>query len=119
MWLMTRHGFYSIVEKRPGEFHVRARERQDLQNLVERVPLPGATIVATPKADYAARLIVDQATVLQIMRYLGATVDYPNFKGQIAATPDQAHKPYHQVWDVLAAALGAYGRSGAARRRSR
>jgi hypothetical protein len=42
MWLMTKHGFYSIVEKRPGEFHVRARVRQDLENLVARVPLLGA-----------------------------------------------------------------------------
>ena len=23
---MTKHGFYSIVQKKPGEYHVRARE---------------------------------------------------------------------------------------------
>ncbi len=44
MWLMTKHGFYSIVQKKPGEFHIRFRARQDLLNLVERVPLPGAEI---------------------------------------------------------------------------
>jgi hypothetical protein len=41
MWLMTKHGFYSIVQKRPGEYHIRSRVRKDLENLVERVPLTG------------------------------------------------------------------------------
>ena len=39
MWLMTKHGFYSIVQKQPGEFHIRARVRKDLENLVTRVLL--------------------------------------------------------------------------------
>ena len=39
MWLMTKHGFFSIVEKAPGEFHIRSRESGDLKNLIERVPL--------------------------------------------------------------------------------
>ena len=41
MWRMTKLGFYSIVARKPGEFHVRGREKQDLENLLERVPLPG------------------------------------------------------------------------------
>jgi len=39
---MTKHGFYSIVQKKPGEFHIRARVRKDLENLIERVPISGA-----------------------------------------------------------------------------
>jgi len=51
MWLMTKHGFYSIVEKLPGEFHIRSREREDLQNLIDRVPLPAGQFAdtATPR----------------------------------------------------------------------
>jgi hypothetical protein len=45
MWLMTKHGFYSIVQRKPDEYHVRARERLDLENLLKRVPLPDAKIV--------------------------------------------------------------------------
>jgi len=104
--------FYSIVQKKPGEYHVRARERQDLQNLVDRVPLLGAVIIDTPDADYACRIITDKGTVLVILDFLGQSLDYSNFKSKIAATPDQRHKPYHQVWQVLADALGAYGRKG-------
>jgi len=36
----------------------------------------------------------------------------PTSKGKIDATPDQRHKPYHKVWDVMADALGAYGSPG-------
>ena len=115
MWLMTKHGFYSIVEKVPGEFHVRARERQDLQNLIDRVPLAGVAIVDTPDGDYTARLVVDGGVVLKILGFLGKTLDYTNFKNQIAKTPDQKHKPYHEVWGVMAEALGAYGRPGKAK----
>ncbi len=110
MWLMTQHGFYSIVQRAPDLYHVRARERRDLENLVNRVPLPGAMIVETKAADYACRLIVDRNTILAIMDFLGATVDYPNFKDKIHATPDQRKKPYMQVWQVMADTLGAYGR---------
>jgi hypothetical protein len=112
MWLMTKHGFYSIVERQPGEFHIRSRERDDLQNLVDRVPLPGAKIFDTPEADYAARIVTDRDTVSTVMAFLAKSLDYSNFKGKIDATPDQRHKPYHKVWDVMAEALGAYGKKG-------
>jgi hypothetical protein len=100
------------VEKKPGEFHIRSRERGDLQNLIQRVPLPGCRVVDTPKADYAARIVTDRDTVHTVMRFLVETLDYANFKTKIGGTPDQFHKPYHEVWDVLADALGAYGRPG-------
>lgn len=115
MWLMTKHGFYSIVEKVHGEFHVRARERQDLQNLIDRVPLQGVEVIDTPDGDYVARLVVDGTVVLRILEFLGKTLDYSNFKSKIDRTPDQANKPYHEVWGVMAKALGAYGRPGKAK----
>jgi hypothetical protein len=34
MWLATQHGFYSIVQKPAGQFHVRTRCKQDLENLI-------------------------------------------------------------------------------------
>ena len=36
MWLATKHGFYSIVQKSNGHFHVRGRMRQDLENLIDQ-----------------------------------------------------------------------------------
>lgn len=109
MWLMTKHGFYSIVQKQPEEYHIRSRERGDLENLMSVVPLPEAKIIETPEADYACRIIVGKDGVLAILAQLGETLDYTNFKSKIDRTPGQSHKPYHKIWDVLADALGAYG----------
>jgi hypothetical protein len=114
MWLMTKHGFYSIVQKKPGEFHIRARVRKDLENLVQRVPLAGAKILDTKSADYAFRIIVGKGEVLSVMEFLGETLDYSNFKSKIARTPEQEqkHDVYADVWSLLSDAFGAYGRSG-------
>lgn len=109
MWLMTKYGFYSIVEKYPGEFHVRSREVKDLDNLIAGVPLPGAQIRTSQETDYLARIIVKKGDVQKILAFLADNIDYSNFKDKIDRTPDQAHKPYHEVWGVLARALGAYG----------
>lgn len=51
MWLCTQFGFFSIVQKKPGEFHVRARVRRDLENLAG---LGGSAweIIETADADY-------------------------------------------------------------------
>ena len=47
-----------------------------------------------------------------ILEFLGRTLDYPNFKDKVDATPDQRRKPYHEVWRVMADSLGAYGKRG-------
>ncbi len=110
MWLMTKHGFYSIVEKKDGEYHIRAREKHDLENLKEAAQLSEAQIIETPSNDYACRVIVGKDEMLRVLAVLGEGIDYDNFKNKIHDTSDQAHKPYGKVWSVLADALGAYGR---------
>ncbi len=86
MWLMTKHGFYSIVQKQPGEFHVRSRERKDIENLVAGVPLPGTKIAESSHNDYACRVVVGQPEVLSILGFLGESLDYDNFKNKIDRT---------------------------------
>ena len=119
MWLMTKYGFYSIVQKQPGEYHVRSRERKDIENLVTRLPLAQVQIIESKRSDYAFRIIVRKEDVVVIMKFLGETIDYDNFKNKIGQTPDQKHKPYHEVWGILAEDLGAYGRKPGWMRRSK
>lgn len=111
MWLMTKHGFYSIVRKTDG-YHVRARELRDIQNLVAGVPLPKARVIETPSHDYRWRILVGPEDLGEIVGWIAARVDYDNFKSRIDRDPEQAHKPYHDVWAVMARALGAYGQPG-------
>jgi hypothetical protein len=111
MWLMTKHGFYSIVQKKPDEFHVRARVRKDLENLVTRVPLPDAEIHTTKEADYTFRIATGKDDVLKVMQFLGDTLDYSNFKDTVARTQDQQnkHDAYATVWHTMIDTLGGYG----------
>jgi hypothetical protein len=103
MWLATKHGFYSIVQKAPGEFHVRARVRKDLENLLTLVDR-ALEIQDWPSADYRYRIIVAQRDLSEIMAVLALSLDYPNFKNQIARLPDQRIKldAFHEIWAILA-----------------
>ncbi|HSH09294.1 MAG TPA: hypothetical protein VK995_02830 [Oceanipulchritudo sp.] len=103
MWLATKHGFYSIVQKPPGNFHVRARVRQDLVNLLTLVQ-KDLEILDWPAADYRFRIIVTQRDLGEIMAAMALALDYPNFKNQIARTPDQRIKlnAFHEIWAILA-----------------
>jgi hypothetical protein len=113
MWLATKHpssqvcfagqaGFYSIVQKAPTKFHIRVRVRQDLENLKH---LTGTDweILEWPLADYRYRVIVDQPAFAEVMAALALSLDYPNFKSEIAATPDQRAKldAFHRIWGLL------------------
>ena len=102
MWLMTKHGFYSVV--RHGDvYSVRARWRQDLENLKARVGAAAERwqILTTRKSDYTYRVYIDGADLMLVMAQLSQDVDYPNFKNEVAQHRDQDSKPYHEVWDVM------------------
>lgn len=104
MWLATKHGFYSIVQKDQGSYHVRGRVRQDLQNLLQLIgkDLP---IHEWVTADYKYRVIVGKEDLGEIMAALTSSLDYPNFKAKIASLPGQRQKlrAFHQIWSIMAA----------------
>jgi len=97
MWLCTKLGFFSIVQKTPAEVHIRARAKKDLENLRRhctcRVDAASAwKIHRTEPADYRFRIVVGPRELPAIMSALAASLDYSNFKGVVAATPDQRDK---------------------------
>ena len=104
MWLATQHGFYSIVQKPAGQFHVRTRCKQDLENLIALAGIDAA-MHHTTDGDYAWRIVVGQREVSAIMAALATTIDYPNFKDRIHATPGQEDKlpAYSRLWSQMLA----------------
>ncbi len=101
MWLCTKLGFFSIVQKTPTEVHVRARAKQDLENLkrhcIGRVGSAGDcaatwTIHRSERADYRWRIVISPRHLADLLAALAAALDYSNFKGMIASTPDQRDK---------------------------
>lgn len=105
MWIASKLGFYSIVIK-DGHIHVRARERGDLVNLVDSLP-----VEEWPAADYRYRVRVpfaddtDRAMIVQdLLLSFAETIDYDNFKSAIAREPSQRSKlsAYHCIWEEMA-----------------
>ncbi len=103
MWLCTQIGFFSIVQK-GGHHHVRARVRNDLEQLLEASGLKGFEIHDSPSADYRWRVLIQPAQLAAIFEALARSIDYSNFKSRIHARPDQAEKAraYGRLWGDLA-----------------
>jgi hypothetical protein len=104
MWVASKYGFYSIVESslKKGDFMVRGRIKKDLENLINNYDLK-YEIIKTLDSDYRYRIIMPKSAITQLLFQLGEDIDYSNFKGKIAATPDQYEKldAYHSVWKAM------------------
>jgi len=102
MWIASKFGFYSIVRKGEEQFHVRARVRGDLENLLGATGLE-EEIHESDRSDYKYRLVVGHDAVRKITSALAETLDYSNFKNRIAESPSQESKlhAYHCIWEVM------------------
>jgi crotonobetainyl-CoA:carnitine CoA-transferase CaiB-like acyl-CoA transferase len=102
MWMATRIGFFSVVEK-DGQVHVRARARGDLAELCEFMGWSRAWMEQWPNADYRWRVRVNRALFQALCSRLPELVDYPNFKSEVARRPRQRAKlpAYSRLWQDL------------------
>lgn len=105
MWIASKIGFFSIVLK--PDIQIRARVRGDLTRLLNATGLENE-IIHTDTSDYPFRIKVTKAGLQTVMLALADSVDYENFKGEIADRPDQREKlhAYHGLWDALLSACG-------------
>ena len=104
---MTKYGFYSAVEdyfdKEKKRVVVRARQRQDLENLIE-LGIGGITkesIVEDRTADYRYRIFITKADWANILAAEASQIDYNNFKSEVSTVDKQHAAAYGQVWHVL------------------
>jgi UDP-3-O-acyl-N-acetylglucosamine deacetylase len=98
MWVFTRSGFVSAVFK-DGALQVRARDRKSLTALSKET---GATIIATPLADYPYRIAITNDQFASWVSQVALSVNYKNFKSEIADTRGYSFaKPLNQVWSVM------------------
>jgi aminopeptidase C len=114
MWIFTRDGFFSAVEyirntkqHKAGDLVlVRARYRNDLEQLLKRLRYPVSGIKNTPQADYPYRTLVTKKAWAEYVKNTAEHINYPNFKDEVLkdATYDRSER-YHNVW----AAMAGYG----------
>lgn len=111
MWLFTKIGFYSATQyvdadsdPENPEIQVRARAREDLQNLIDHYFREGddAEIIQWENRDYPYRLIMPQVRWVEIATALASDIDYTNFKDEVKRTQGE-HRSHHylQVWTSM------------------
>lgn len=103
MWLMTQHGLYSVVEDEdPAYLRIRARRKQDLDNLAELVSFK-IEIMEADEADYRYSIRLKRGSARRLLSATFDQINYPHFRDAISKTPDQREKifSYRQIWSTL------------------
>ena len=118
MWLMTKHGFYSVVCTRddpkykypvdPDKVMIRSRWRQHLVTLKRRFPQLDGAILDTLEADYRWRVICDKKVWAECLKELVLEQDYGNFKEACANTLGECAyvDALHDTWITFFKAAG-------------
>lgn len=116
MWLISKHGFLSIVQHRDDchKLIVRGRAKEDVLHAAriyfranpmsehDDLRLANSAVQETPDADYRYRFEADanlfEAVVLELLR----SVTYPNFKNEVARVQGYERAAiYSKVWTDL------------------
>jgi hypothetical protein len=110
MWIMSRHGFFSVVKKpgcAPDELEVRARCRRDLEVLQMQTGVK-SKILANAGTDYPFRIRMTWEVWAKFLADEAMAIDYPNFKDAVlfgkSETPRRRkhrHDVYLDVWRAL------------------
>lgn len=103
MWMITTRGFYSAVQKRndpPNMLTIRARAREDLENLSDL--LPDIEIKDGGGTDYPYRTRVLVSDWARVCATLALEVDYSNFKDEVKKKQGKARADiYMRIWSAL------------------
>lgn len=102
MWIMTTYGFFSAVENRDDKraLCVRARQRQDLLNLVGHLEID-PEITVNDQADYRYRISVTKQQWADLLAEEALRIDYDNFKHAVKKIDMEHAQAYGEVWSVL------------------
>ena len=109
MWVMTEHGFVSIVEKPEdrdaGTLTVRARDVQHLVEFCSVVDDSAAsleeTIIETEETDYPYRAVLTREEVATALWQLTMDIDYSNFKTRAKRTTGERYERFlMRVWSA-------------------
>jgi hypothetical protein len=126
MWIMSRHGFFSVVKKPScsnGELEVRARCRKDLERLKKQTGSK-SKILTNAGTDYPFRTRMRQEIWAKFLADEAMEINYANFKDQVLSnkieTPRRRkhrHDVYSEVWRALLSLSDQPGRRQRCNRR--
>jgi hypothetical protein len=107
MWLFTRAGFFSVVDKKSqgrgvGEVCVRARIAADFDSLRKLYFPDMPDITFESNTDYPYRIYVGKKQWAKVSALMSEDVTYDNFKSMVGKEQgyDRSHL-YGEVWGVM------------------
>jgi len=107
MWLFTRAGFFSVVDKKSqgrgvGEVCVRTRVLADFESLHQLYFPDMPDVVVEQHSDYPYRIFVGKKQWAKVAALMSEDVDYSNFKTMVGKVQgyDRAHL-YGEIWSVM------------------
>jgi hypothetical protein len=105
MWVFSRAGFFSAVEKgnkKGQEVCVRARVLEDFDRLRKLYYPEMGTVERSYNTDYPYRIYVSHDAWARVMAAMSKDINYANFKGMVAKEQgeERAHL-YSDVWAVM------------------
>lgn len=106
MWLITKFGFFSVVEKDSDKGNdtltIRARSKKDLLNLKNHYLLTMEKIRESNNTDYKYRATAPRGDVAKAFAQAVQDIDYSNFKDEVKKKQG-VHRAnvYGWVWDSL------------------
>lgn len=104
MWLMTRFGFFSVVQKNDdSHLTIRARVKSDLDRLRRHYLPQLSETVGHGGTDYPWRAAAAKKDFAEAMKRIAEDIEYPNFKNEVSLSlgSGRAHR-YGKVWTALA-----------------
>ncbi len=105
MWILTKFGFFSAVQKQAdvaeNMLTIRGRVKDDLEALRHYLPDMG-NITTSNNADYRYRVRVSKASFAEALPQMVMDIDYSNFKDKVMQTQGRGRaRTYSKVWGTL------------------
>ena len=106
MWLITKFGFFSVVEKREDQGNdtltIRARSEKDLTNLKGAYLPKMGEIREGEGTDYKYRATASREDIAKAFMQAIQDIRYSNFKNEVKKRQgEQRASVYGWVWDSL------------------
>jgi len=99
MWIFTTFGYFSVVQKQPGDnfLTVRARDPKDLDCLRKHIPELGPTEIKG--GDYFCRAKVSRPGLATGLAKIASEIGCSNFKDAVyESRGSERARIYHDVW---------------------
>lgn len=106
MWLFTTDGFFSAVQDQNDteRIMVRARQKKDLEAMLEKLELEDTRILEWFGSDYRYRVFIRRLEWAQYVLGEIMALHYTNFKDAALAPDDHERSAaYHSIWSRLVA----------------